>query len=392
MKCVREDFVSQTITLHYINDGNVMIRLLIKKQEFLIPMIIILKALIECPDILIYNRIVRGNKKNSKLRECVEVLIAEGKKYSFSYQSQYLTYLGSRFRDLLGFRDITEITDEEIGDIFLREYVLIHLNNSNNNIQNLNSEKFNIMCILIEKLYLLAFGEIKADNMDSPLNHEILLSGHLYVMVLKEKLEEVLSTLKLKMGKILSRHQDTKKIRDINFIKKQFDGLVSIGKKMEYFLATGNLISKTGLDLMQMGGYSIIAEKLNNMRYISHFRSVHRGQFFTEMKTTQPRKLLPESWGFLCPVHTPDGSPCGLLNHIASGCEIISSESEINFPKFEATLSTLGMIPISTDLNMHIGSDSYPIRRSLFFYILNVISGSSTSLRSTKKLNSNGYI
>ena len=30
------------------------------------------------------------------------------------------------------------------------------------------------------------------------------------------------------------------------------------------------------------------------------------------------RKLLPDSWGFMCPVHTPDGSPCGLLNHLAA--------------------------------------------------------------------------
>ncbi len=56
------------------------------------------------------------------------------------------------------------------------------------------------------------------------------------------------------------------------------------------------------------------------MRYLSHFRSVHRGAYFAEMKTTTVRKLLPESWGFLCPVHTPDGGPCGLLNHITREC------------------------------------------------------------------------
>lgn len=39
-----------------------------------------------------------------------------------------------------------------------------------------------------------------------------------------------------------------------------------------------------------------------------------------EMKTTTVRKLLPETFGFLCPVHTPDGSPCGLLNHLARSC------------------------------------------------------------------------
>ena len=89
-----------------------------------------------------------------------------------------------------------------------------------------------------------------------------------------------------------------------------------VGQKMYYFLATGNLVSPTGLDLQQTSGYTIVAEKLNYLRYLSHFRSVHRGSFFTEMKTTAVRKLLPNSWGFLCPVHTPDGSPCGLLSHL----------------------------------------------------------------------------
>lgn len=66
-----------------------------------------------------------------------------------------------------------------------------------------------------------------------------------------------------------------------------------------------------------------MAERINFLRYLSHFRSVHRGQFFTTMKTTAVRKLLPESWGFLCPVHTPDGSPCGLLNHLATMCRVV---------------------------------------------------------------------
>jgi hypothetical protein len=58
------------------------------------------------------------------------------------------------------------------------------------------------------------------------------------------------------------------------------------GNKLDYFLATGNLVSTSGLDLLQVSGYTIVAEKLNIMRYLSHFRSVHRGAFFTEMKTT----------------------------------------------------------------------------------------------------------
>ncbi len=26
--------------------------------------------------------------------------------------------------------------------------------------------------------------------------------------------------------------------------------------------------------------------------------------------------------GFLCPVHTPDGTPCGLLNHMTAMCQV----------------------------------------------------------------------
>ena len=94
----------------------------------------------------------------------------------------------------------------------------------------------------------------------------------------------------------------------------------------------------------------MVADRLNFYRFLSHFRCVHRGSFFSQMRTTSVRKLLPEAWGmilpnenyfpvtkcvfcciicflfyilgFLCPVHTPDGAPCGLLNHMAASCQV----------------------------------------------------------------------
>ena len=98
-----------------------------------------------------------------------------------------------------------------------------------------------------------------------------------------------------------------------------------------------------------------MADKLNMVRYLSHFRSIHRGQYFTEMKTTTVRKLLPESWGFLCPVHTPDGSPCGLLNHISLSCAPLPSEEidpHLMGDKFKNLLVKLGMNPIGSDFGI----------------------------------------
>lgn len=95
------------------------------------------------------------------------------------------------------------------------------------------------------------------------------------------------------------------------------------------FLATGTIRTVSGLGLLQDKGLTIVAENISRMRYMSHFRSVHRGSFFQEMRTTEARQLLPDAWGFICPVHTPDGTPCGLLNHLTKYCQVrISSNKE----------------------------------------------------------------
>ncbi|KAG7245975.1 hypothetical protein CRUP_000037 [Coryphaenoides rupestris] len=96
--------------------------------------------------------------------------------------------------------------------------------------------------------------------------------------------------------------------------------------------------------MLQNSGLSVVADKLNFIRYLSHFRCVHRGAAFAKMRTTTVRKLLPESWGFLCPVHTPDGEPCGLMNHMTSSCEIVAqSWSTVSLP---GLLCSLGVTPV----------------------------------------------
>ncbi|GKF43044.1 DNA-directed RNA polymerase I subunit 2 [Tanacetum coccineum] len=49
-----------------------------------------------------------------------------------------------------------------------------------------------------------------------------------------------------------------------------------------------------------------------------------------------------ESWGFVCPVHAPDGAPCRLLNHMTASCRITSnydSEGQIkDFAKIQKSI------------------------------------------------------
>jgi DNA-directed RNA polymerase I subunit RPA2 len=44
IRAVREDQSSQTITLHYLSNGNATIRFILGKQEFFIPLVIVLKV------------------------------------------------------------------------------------------------------------------------------------------------------------------------------------------------------------------------------------------------------------------------------------------------------------------------------------------------------------
>ncbi|KAK9786393.1 hypothetical protein WJX73_005626 [Symbiochloris irregularis] len=100
--------------------------------------------------------------------------------------------------------------------------------------------------------------------------------------------------------------------------------------------------------MSQSSGFTVVAERLNFFRYMSHFRSVHRGAYFAQLRTTAVRKLMPESWGFLCPVHTPDGAPCGLLNHFAAACRIVTwplDDPLATRTAIAQVMTSLGMIP-----------------------------------------------
>ena len=247
-------------------------------------------------------------------------------------------HLGLRFGVVLG--GMPPGSDPEaIGTELLRRCILVHLNASSSSSLSSSASsggdsdaaRFWMLVGMTSKLYALVDERIQADNPDSPMHQEVMLPGHLYAIILKEKLDDWLTALAGQVSADARRsatpanatltNNNTAAINSLveaDYWRKRVLGKVpsDIGRKLEYFLATGNLVSGTGLDQQQVSGYTVVADRLNALRFLSHFRAVHRGAFFAELKTTTVRKLSPESWGFLCPVHTPDGAPCGLLNHL----------------------------------------------------------------------------
>ena len=69
------------------------------------------------------------------------------------------------------------------------------------------------------------------------------------------------------MVKDLEKDAASVNLLDENYLRKSADRMPDFGRKMEYLLNTGNLISKSGLDLSQSTGFTVVAEKLNFFRY-----------------------------------------------------------------------------------------------------------------------------
>jgi len=334
IRCVRPDQTAVTNTLHYLTTGGATLRFSWRKNEFMIPLVLVLKALTDASDREIFEGLVQGENDNTFLTDRVELLLRSAKTWGLHSGTDCLSYLGGKFRVVLGCPE--DWPDFMVGNYLLERVVLVHLPSPR--------EKFRLLLFMLRKLYSLVSGACCPDNPDSPQHQEVLLPGYLYGMIIKERFDECLTAIRAQINQDVRR----KKAGDF-YDSKYFLGVLNkvnfdVGHKLSYFLATGNLVSPTGLDLQQTTGYTIVAEKLNFYRYLSHFRCIHRGAFFAELKTTTVRKLLPESWGFLCPVHTPDGSPCGLLNHLSHSCKIITDQIDVS--SLPQLLSDIGMTQV----------------------------------------------
>lgn len=95
MRCVRADQTSISITIHYLNNGNAIFRVTILKQEFLVPVVLILKALRDITDKEVYDRLTLNDESNTYLITRVEMLLREAKAFSTFNRKKALAYLGT---------------------------------------------------------------------------------------------------------------------------------------------------------------------------------------------------------------------------------------------------------------------------------------------------------
>jgi DNA-directed RNA polymerase I subunit RPA2 len=144
MRCVRKDQSSITVTLHYLNDGGATLKFVLRKQEFLLPVVLVAKAMVEISDKELYSRILQGDTNNTFLSsrlglysnnfqiffiflmvniECnvyylSELLLRDAKNYGLYSKNEYSAYLGSHFRNFLPISE--RCSDQEAGEMLIQ--------------------------------------------------------------------------------------------------------------------------------------------------------------------------------------------------------------------------------------------------------------------------------
>ncbi|CAG9773900.1 unnamed protein product [Ceutorhynchus assimilis] len=335
IRCVTDDQTATTNVLHFVTDGSAKFMFSYQKMLYYAPLCLLLKCLCDYSDQYIYQKLIEGCEDDLYYIDCCQNMLRSIHLENLHTHNDCKSYLGKMFRVKL-YECPEWYSDTEIADFILKKCILIHLKT--------NQDKFNLLMFMTKKLFSFAQDKCKIEGADAVMMQEVLQGGHLYLQIVKEKLQNWLNGLRLSILQLARSNKFSFNQADMLKAAKMSGG---IENSLRLFLATGNIQSNTGLGLMQDKGLCIIAENINRMRYMSHFRAVHRGAFFQEMRTTEARQLLPDAWGFICPVHTPDGSPCGLLNHLTMDCIITDVPDQVKVDNIETVLDEMGMVSLN---------------------------------------------
>ncbi|XP_034837415.1 DNA-directed RNA polymerase I subunit RPA2 [Maniola hyperantus] len=347
VRCVKVDQTSTNNVLHFLQNGTCKLMFSHRKVMYYAPLILIMKCLVDYQDHYIYRLLLHGKKNDLYYVNCIQNMLRELHEEGLHTSDECRAYLGRMFRPKL-YELPPWATDLEAADFLLQRCVMIHLHNY--------TDKFHTLVYMAQKLYDVAQNKCKVEGADAVMAQELQVGGHLYLQVLKERLQTILSIIKA----TLIKRSKLNKACPVNSrdIQQIIRAAGSLEQKMETFLSTGNAPS-SNVNLTQYKGLTIVAENINRMRYMSHFKAIHRGSFFMEMRTTEARQLLPDAWGFVCPVHTPDGAPCGLLNHLTASAQVTQPADAKQVASLPFVLEKCGMEPISSVSETPLSRDVY---------------------------------
>eukprot|EP00986_Skeletonema_menzelii_P006036 scaffold2280_cov158-Skeletonema_menzelii.AAC.7 len=131
IRCQRHngDMSTITNTLHYLTTGGATLKFTARKQEFLLPVVLVIRALSGgekgedghgITDEELYKRIVQGDESNTFVRARAELLLQEARQFTgMQTPAECLAFIGSRFRLMSGKANST--SDVAIGHYIINK-------------------------------------------------------------------------------------------------------------------------------------------------------------------------------------------------------------------------------------------------------------------------------
>ena len=197
MRCARSDQSTCTMTLHYLSNGSMRLRVSVRKQDLMIPLVVVLNALM--PDLYDQGNFSHaistgtprdeGSKQSSSQPPCflsvVNLTTCAG---FFTNQSSTkanpLALLGTMCASLFR-QNLPEDADDDVfGLFFLERYIAVHVNSW--------SAKQDVLALMSRKLHSFVHAKCCEDNMDSVSHQELLMPGHILSAYIREKMEDTL--------------------------------------------------------------------------------------------------------------------------------------------------------------------------------------------------------
>ena len=179
-----------------------------------------------------------------------------------------------------------------------------------------NQQKIYLLGLMANRLIQVALGWIQPDDRDSYLNKRVELTGtllnnlfrNLYSRFIKDFEKHIIREINT------GSWNDPSKIINSTNIHKIFNP-TSIENGINRALATGDFSVKQSNSNNKVG----VAQVLNRLTYaasLSHIRRINT-PLDKSGELIAPRKLHGTTYGYLCPVETPEGQSIGVVKNIA---------------------------------------------------------------------------
>ena len=158
---------------------------------------------------------------------------------------------------------------------------------------------------IVMKVIRVYSGEEPPDDRDDYALKRIETTGGLFALLFRQLFRQFLKMLSLQLSRAVDAGKSMSLVDALNAKK--------ITAGMKYAVSTGNWgIQKQS----SQNGVAQILTRMNYLAAISHLRRINT-PINREGKLPKPRQLSASHCGVLCPVETPEGQACGLVENLA---------------------------------------------------------------------------